>query len=107
VALTRALAPGAPGDVAAAALAEVLDRHCAILSALEETEDAARSLLEADAGEDITHRLAAALRARDFAAGAGGAGGATARGGDDAAEDADASRRLRGFSIPTRSGRKV
>ncbi|MFT7027790.1 MAG: DNA primase, partial [Paracoccaceae bacterium] len=103
VALTRALSPDSSPEVAAAALAEVLDRHSAILSALEETEDAARSLLEDGAGEDITYRLAAALLARDAA---GGAAAGAARLGESAEEDADASRRLQGFSIPTRSGRK-
>ncbi|MGG7567952.1 DNA primase [Rhodovulum sp. DZ06] len=97
--LTRALAPGSDPDAAKHALEEALDRHSALVSAEEEMQDAARSLLEGEAGEDLTHRLAAAARARDGA-------GAAQR--NHLAEDGDeeAVRRLQGFSIPTRSGRK-
>lgn len=90
VALTRALRANGDPDVAAAALGEVLDRHCAILSALEETEDAARSLLEDGAGEDITHRLGAAMRARDAAGTAG-------RKSESSDDDAEHLRALEGF----------
>lgn len=99
VKLTQALRPGGDPAAASAMLREVLDRHSAILSALEETEDAARSLLEDGAGEDITHRLAAAATAIDVA-------GAPARPVDSGDEDADAASRLRAFPIPSRSGKK-
>jgi hypothetical protein len=99
VKLTQALRPDGDPAAALAMLREVLDRHSAILSALEETEDAARSLLEDGAGEDITHRLAAAATAIDVA-------GAPARPVDSGDEDADAASRLRAFPIPSRSGKK-
>ena len=100
VALTRALRPGAAADAALAALTEALERHVTILSAREEREDAARSLAEGEAGEDVDHRLAALARAREGAGGRfGGLGGAEE-------EDAEAARRLRDFPIPPRSGRK-
>ncbi|MFT4792287.1 MAG: DNA primase [Paracoccaceae bacterium] len=99
VALTRALRPDGDPEAAALALGEVLDRHSAIVSALDETEDAARSLLEDGAGEDITHRLAAAMRARDGAATVG-------RKSESSDDDAEASRRLWAFNIAPNSGNK-
>jgi DNA primase len=99
VALTRSLRAGADADVADSALEEVLDRHSAILSALDETEDAARTLLAEDAGEDITFRLGEAARMREVA----GTRRKLAETGDG---DEEAARALRAFRIPTQSGKK-
>lgn len=97
--LPKAMRAGADPAAAREALAETLERHATLLSAIEETEEAARSLSEGEGGEDLTHRLAAAARALN------GEGAAARR--EEADEgDAEAARRLRDFPIPRRSGRK-